>query len=124
MPVAAARLAKDDVAGAELLFWLALALVPADARGDDQRLAERMRVPRGAGARVEAHQRAGEAGRIVAAELPEDGDVTGEIVGGGVWVPLRMMVMATKRRAQVTGCQASGSQWGRAVSCRPAGREA
>jgi len=84
VPVAAVRLAEDDVAGGDGLLRLALALVPAGAGDDDQSLAERVGVPRGAGARFEADHGAGEAGRVVPAELPFDGDVAGEIVGGAL----------------------------------------
>ena len=43
----------DHVAGPDLLDRAALALRPAAAGGDDQRLPERMRVPCGARARLE-----------------------------------------------------------------------
>src|SRR3954451_18272672 len=86
VPVAAAGLAPDDVAGADLLAWLAVALVPAGAGGDDQGLAERMAVPRAARAGREADQGAGEAGGVAPGELPFDRDVAGEI---GVWAFLR-----------------------------------
>ena len=58
MPVLLARREPDDVAGADLLDRAALALHAAEAGGDEQRLAERVRVPRGAGARLEGDGRA------------------------------------------------------------------
>ena len=48
-----------DVTGPNLLDRSAPALHPSSPRGDDQRLAERMRVPGGACARLERHGRAG-----------------------------------------------------------------
>jgi hypothetical protein len=42
----------DDVAGADFHFLFAPALRPAEARGDDQRLPARMRMPRRARARL------------------------------------------------------------------------
>src|SRR5438067_9627269 len=81
VPVAAAGRAEDDVAGADFLPRLARALVPAGAGDDDQSLAERVRVPGRARPGGEAHQGAGKARRIVARELPFDGDFAGEVFG-------------------------------------------
>src|SRR5574338_40250 len=47
VPVLVVRRAPDDVAGADFLARFALALVPANACRDDQRLAERVYVPGG-----------------------------------------------------------------------------
>ena len=58
VPVLLAGREPDDVAGADLLDRPALALRPADTRGHDQRLAERMGVPRRARARLEGDLRA------------------------------------------------------------------
>jgi hypothetical protein len=80
VPVPAARFAPDDVAGTDLGLGLAFALVPADARGDDQGLAQRVGVPGASRAGLKADQRAGRASRIAPGELPLDGDVAGEIV--------------------------------------------
>jgi len=46
--MAMARRAMDDVAGADFLDRSAIALRPSAAGGDDEDLAERMRMPRGA----------------------------------------------------------------------------
>src|SRR5438034_11844731 len=71
--------APDDVAGADLDDRLALALGPAHAGGDEQGLAERMRVPWGARARLEAHNRPGEPRRRLALALRFDKAAPGEI---------------------------------------------
>ena len=44
VPVLVVRRTPDDIAGADFLDRPAFALRPADARRDDQRLSERMRV--------------------------------------------------------------------------------
>ena len=62
----------DDVAGPDLLDRAALALHPAGAGGDDQRLAQRMRVPGGAGAGLEGDDAAADARRIAALEALVD----------------------------------------------------
>lgn len=53
VPMAFTRREPDDVAGADLLDGTAFALHATEARCDDQRLAERMGVPGGAGAGLE-----------------------------------------------------------------------
>jgi hypothetical protein len=53
MPVLQPWRKPHDVTGADLLDRGALALHPSKAGGDDQRLPERMRMPRGAGTRLE-----------------------------------------------------------------------
>lgn len=50
-----ARREPNDVAGADLLDRTAFSLHPAEAGGDDQRLAAGMRMPGGAGTRFERH---------------------------------------------------------------------
>lgn len=45
-----------DVAGADLLHWLPPLLHATGARGDDERLAKRVRVPRGPGARLKGDE--------------------------------------------------------------------
>src|SRR5207244_8836145 len=66
--------APDDVAGADLDDRLAVALGPADARGDDQGLAERVAVPGGSRAGLEGDDRARYARRIVPPELRFNAD--------------------------------------------------
>src|SRR5205823_8825115 len=58
VPVPLAGRTHDHVAGADFAFGAAPALHPAGTGGDDQSLAQRMGVPRGASARFEGHQRA------------------------------------------------------------------
>ena len=62
VPVLLARREPDHVARPDLLDRPAPALRPAAAGGDDQRLAERVRVPRRAGAGLERDARAGRRG--------------------------------------------------------------
>src|SRR3954453_19931125 len=57
VPVVLAGLEEDAVAGADDLDRSALALAEADALGDEDRLAVRVRVPCGARAGREVHQR-------------------------------------------------------------------
>ena len=64
VPVLLAGGEPDDVAGTDLLDWAAPALCPAAARGDDESLAERMRVPGSPRARLECHAGALNEGRI------------------------------------------------------------
>jgi len=74
------RLEEDSVAGADLLDRAALALAAADALGDEDRLAERVRVPGRAGARGEVDARRGGAGRCFGHRDGIDVDVAGEPV--------------------------------------------
>ena len=80
VPVLLAGREPDDVAGADLLDRPALALHPAAAGGDDQRLAERVGVPGRPRARLEGDQRAGNPGRVGRAEQRVDADRAGEPV--------------------------------------------
>src|SRR5215475_15770273 len=57
VPVLLARRDPHGVAGADFLYRSAPGLHPATAHEDVQRLAERVGVPGGAGARLEAHAR-------------------------------------------------------------------
>ena len=61
MPVLSAGRNPDDVARPDLFFRPPLPLHPAEARGDDQRLAQGMRVPCRAGARLERDNSAADA---------------------------------------------------------------
>jgi hypothetical protein len=65
VPVLLSGRKPDDVAGADFLDRAALALHPAAAERHDQRLAERVRVPRGARAGRERDSRAARAGALV-----------------------------------------------------------
>src|SRR5215467_10541191 len=56
VPVLFVRRNPDNVARLNLAHFAAPALYPARAGDDEQRLAERMRVPSGARTRFEAHQ--------------------------------------------------------------------
>src|SRR5262245_3377459 len=62
VPVFLAGRDPDDIAGHDLFDRSAPALRPPAAGGYDQRLTERMRMPRRAGARLEGDARAGDAG--------------------------------------------------------------
>src|SRR4051794_33210340 len=63
VPVVFAGLEEDAVAGADDLDRPALALAPADALGDEDRLPVGVGVPGGTGARGEVHGGGGERGR-------------------------------------------------------------
>ena len=78
MPVLLAGREPDHIAGADFLDRSALALRPAAAGGDDQRLAERVRMPCGAGARLERDARAAYAGRLGSIEERVDAHRAGE----------------------------------------------
>src|SRR5690348_11289638 len=81
MPVAVARRAEDHVAGADLLDRAVLALRPAAAGRDDEYLAQRMRVPGRARARLEGDARAGGTCGRGSGEQRVDADRAGEPLG-------------------------------------------
>ena len=81
MPMLDARRYPDDVAGPDFLDRAAPVLAQADARRDDQRLAERMRVPGGARARLERHDAAADPGRSGRLEPGIDTHGAGEVIG-------------------------------------------
>src|SRR5918993_1266025 len=81
MPVLLARREPDHLSGADLLDGPTLTLNQTVAGRDDQGLAQRMRVPRGAGAELEGHARAADAGRIAGLEQGIDPDGASEPVG-------------------------------------------
>src|SRR5439155_21082174 len=78
VPVLLAGREPDNVAGADLLDRPAPALAAADAAGHDQRLAERVGVPGGAGAGFEGDAGPGDAGRRGRREQRVDADRAGE----------------------------------------------
>ena len=78
VPVLLARREPDHVAGPDFLDRPALALRPAAAGRHDQRLAQRVRVPRGPGARLEGDAGAGDARRIGRLEQRIDPNRAGE----------------------------------------------
>src|SRR5215218_8988328 len=67
-------------AGPDFLDRSALSLGPAEPRRDDQRLTKRMRVPRGARARLERDMSAGYARRIARLEQRVDAHWASEII--------------------------------------------
>jgi hypothetical protein len=81
VPVLLARREPDDVARPDLLDRSAPALGAPDALGDEQGLAERVGVPVGAGAGLEADAGALDALRSRGVEQRVDADHTGEPVG-------------------------------------------
>src|SRR4030095_6340911 len=80
MPVFLTRQNPDDIAGPDVLLGAALYLHPAQAGGDDQGLAQRMSVPSRAGAGLESHDRAADAGRSSALKGHVDPDSACEIL--------------------------------------------
>ncbi len=81
VPVLLARREPDHVAGADFLDRAAFALHPAAAGGDDQDLAERMRVPRGAGAGLEGDRLPAAARGVGRLEQRVDAHRAGEPLG-------------------------------------------
>src|SRR5690349_5280275 len=80
VPVLLARLEPHHIARPDRLDRSALALYPAAAEGDDQRLAERMGVPRRARTGLEGDDRAADTGRLASLERRVDAYRAGEIV--------------------------------------------
>jgi len=74
------RLEPDDVAGSDLLDRAAFPLRAAETGGDKERLAERVRMPRGARARLKGGS--GRAQPAAAAEPGVDPDSPGELILG------------------------------------------
>src|SRR4051812_8295252 len=81
VPVVLTGIEEDAVAGADLLDRAAFALTAADAFGDEDRLAVGMRVPGGARAGREVHERGRECGGRLGRGDGVDVDVAGEPVG-------------------------------------------
>ncbi len=67
-----AGMVPDHVARANLFFRTTLALHPAAAGRDDQRLAQRMRVPGGASAGLEGYDRTADTRGIAASQRRVD----------------------------------------------------
>src|SRR3954468_9996807 len=84
VPVVLAGLEEHAVARADDLDRAALALAEADALGDEDRLPVWVRVPGGARAGCEVHQRGGEGRRRFGRGDGVDVDVAGEPVGGAL----------------------------------------
>ena len=80
VPVLLARLEPGDVAGSDLLDRTTFPLHAAETGGDKERLAERVRMPRGTRARLEGDS--GRAQPAAAAEPRVDPDSPGEIILG------------------------------------------
>src|SRR5215213_5027127 len=80
MPVLLARRKPHDVTGSDFLNRAAFALCPTETGRDDQRLAERMRVPRGPRAGLEGDLRTAYARGIRRTEQRIDPDDSGEPV--------------------------------------------
>src|SRR6478752_1437334 len=87
VPVLLVRLDEHDVARADLLHGAAAAADIADAVGDVQRLAPRVGVPRGPGARGEAHVGAADAALLVGGADRVEVDGAGEPTGGTLGRP-------------------------------------
>src|SRR6476469_5106608 len=85
VPMLQARRKPHHIAGADFLDRSALALHPSETGGDDQRLAERMRVPGRPGSGFEGDLAAAYPPRVWSLEERIHSDRTGEPVG----IPLR-----------------------------------
>ena len=84
VPVFFAWREPDDVAGTDFFDGSVPTLGPAAAGGDDERLAERVRMPGGAGAWFEGDAGAGDAGRGGGVDEGIDADRAGEPIGGAL----------------------------------------
>jgi hypothetical protein len=96
MPALLAGRDLDDVSRPDLLDRVSPTLDPAHARGDDRRLSEWMRVPHGAGARLEGDRRTERPRRARSLEERIDPNRTGEIAAAPRLegrVPLRVTVI-------------------------------
>jgi hypothetical protein len=86
----------DHIAGADLLDRAAFALNPANPRSYQQRLAKRMGMPSGAGARLEGHPRSGDARGVRRLKQRVYPDRSGKIFGFSLregCAPARMISM-------------------------------
>src|SRR5947207_10560861 len=81
MPVLLARGEPDHVARTKLLGRASPVLRTAAARRHDQRLAERVGVPSGPGARFECDAGADRARRLMCLKQGIDANASGEVVG-------------------------------------------
>src|SRR5712691_8817789 len=84
VPMLLARRERDHVAGSNLLDRAAPALRAAAARGDDERLAERMRMPRRSRARLKRDTGGDHACRLDGLEQRVDPYRAGEVFGGAL----------------------------------------
>src|SRR5882724_524876 len=80
VPMLLAGFEPDHVAGTDFLDRATLALHPAEAGGDDQRLTKRMRVPRGASAGLEGDAGAANPRRLQGFDQGIDAHLACEIV--------------------------------------------
>jgi hypothetical protein len=80
VPVADMRRDQDNIARPHFLNSSAFALHPAATRGDDQRLAERMRMPGGPGTRLEMDRRSAGARWPFGLKEGLDPDGAGEVL--------------------------------------------
>jgi hypothetical protein len=82
MPVLFVGSEPDDVSRSHLFDWTAVALYASEARGNDERLSERMRVPGGASSGFECDVSSGNERRIRSGEKWVDANGSGEPVRG------------------------------------------
>src|SRR3979411_2423523 len=82
VPMFFVRREPDDVARPDCLDRSALTLNPSAAGGDDKRLTQGMRVPRGSGTRLKCDAGAGDAGGLWRREQPINPDPAGKIIFG------------------------------------------
>lgn len=81
MPMLHATRNPDHIAWPDFFDWRAFELDPAETGRDDQRLAEWVRVPRGAGARLERDAGTTDAGRLRRLEEQIDAHGSGKVIG-------------------------------------------
>jgi hypothetical protein len=112
----------DHIAGPHLLDRSALALHPAEARRDDQSLAERMRMPGGAGTRLECDACATDACRIGCLEQWVHADRAGEVFCRSLregCEPPRVICIVPFLPCVVTAGVCAAAAWAAASPARP-----
>src|SRR3979490_532980 len=109
MPMPHARGDPDHVAGADLLDRTTLALHPAGAGRDDQGLAQRMRVPCGAGSGLEGDDPATDARGFIPLKALVDRHGANEIIRRALGSRLRTLAQDFQYRAPTVGV--GGLSW-------------
>ncbi|MNP33775.1 hypothetical protein D3C76_1270360 [compost metagenome] len=99
MPVTGVRRNPDSVARPDFLSRAALLLHVADAGGDDQRLPQRVGVPRRACAGLEGHRAAADARRRITVEQAINAHRAGKVLSSALDRGLR----AVRRNADFAG---------------------
>src|SRR5262249_4176026 len=84
VPVLFTRRTPDDIAGSNLFLRLTFALHPSASRRDNQRLTERMGVPRGSSTGLECNAHPKDSRRVGCVEQRIDAYVAGKVFFGSL----------------------------------------